>query len=59
MNEKISHILSLSFIVLIIVLTPKEANLEIFKNILKEEDSQKTDKKQDVKKKLKTKKVKT
>ena len=41
------------------VLTPEEANLEIIKNILKEEDSQKTDKKQDMKKKLKTEKVKT
>jgi len=41
------------------VLTPKEANLEIYRNTLKEEDSQKTDKKQDVKKKSKTEKVKT
>jgi len=41
------------------VLTPKEANLEIFRNILKEENSQKTDKKQVVKKKSKTEKVNT
>ena len=41
------------------VLTPEEANLEIIRNTLKEEDSQKTDKKQDMKKKLKTEKVKT
>ena len=39
------------------VLTPKKANSEIFKNILKEEDSQKTNKKQVVKKKSKTEKV--
>lgn len=42
------------------VLTPKKANLEISRNILKEEeDSQKTNKKQVVKKKSKTEKVNT
>lgn len=42
------------------VLTPKKANLEISRNILiEEEDFQKTDKKQDVKKKSKTEKVNT